>query len=163
MKKYWYITEYKAKDKFEKIVFCEEKDLPQWTSCSGPYNSEEEAREKNMIADFVCSKCGGLVGLHYTDPYPQRLTEHKLCFKCEHFREVKEVSERDKNRVIIEGNSYHIEPDRANDYFKGFGGHQFKIIRDDDPTNIITTRNLWHQGEIPEVWKKDIPNNAKFV
>jgi Zn ribbon nucleic-acid-binding protein len=161
MKKYWYISEYKVKDKFEKIIFCEKENLPQWSSCSGPYDSEEELRQKREIADFVCSKCGGLVSLNYTNA--DDLKKHKLCFKCDHFRQVKEKAETNKNRVIIEGNSYHVEPDNPGAYFKGFGGHEFKIVRNDAPETVITTRNLWHQGEIPEIWKEDIPNNAKFV
>lgn len=163
MKKYWFITEYKAKDKFEKIVFCKREDLPQWSSLAGPYDTEEEAKKSNEVADFVCSKCGGLVQLSWLNPVPQELKEHKLCFKCNCFKEVKEIAETDKNRVIIDGTSYHARPDAPDDSFQGFGGRLFRIIRDDDPNNIIVTKNLWCQGDIPEIWKKEIPNNAKFL
>lgn len=63
----------------------------------------------------------------------------------------------DDTAIIINGNCYHIAP--AQGTFKGFGGGKFHIIFNDG-REVITT-NLWHNGAIPEEYKKE--NNARFA
>jgi hypothetical protein len=64
---------------------------------------------------------------------------------------------------VINGNRYQVLPDAQGMLgFKGFGGRAFRIKRWSDGT-IIETRNLWHQGTVPEYFKDQIPNNAEFV
>lgn len=66
----------------------------------------------------------------------------------------------DKRIARIDGNHYFIEPDSNSSDFKGFGGREFTIKFNDGRT--VTTKNLWHQGTIPEDFKKRLPDNAVF-
>jgi hypothetical protein len=111
-----------------------------------------------MIRCKICNK----------EEYPEHWTnsdlmiKHQLCFDCEFWRmqHQLDVEQRgEHNWCVIDGCHYVIEPD--NSYFRGFGGHEFHIQFDDG--TIKVTKNLWHQGEIPEEWKSVFPNNAKFL
>ena len=91
------------------------------------------------------------------------MIEHQLCFDCEFWRmqHQLDVEQRgEHNWAVIDGCHYVIDPD-TDSYFQGFGGHEFQIQWDDG--TIKTTKNLWHQGEIPKEWKSVFPNNAKFL
>lgn len=91
------------------------------------------------------------------------MAEHQLCFSCEFWRTQHEldVNERgEHNWAVIDGCHYVIDPD-TDSYFQGFGGHEFHIQFNDG--TIKVTKNLWHQGEIPEEWKSVFPDNAKFL
>lgn len=65
-----------------------------------------------------------------------------------------------KTQVVVNGEMYQIgdEQDKGS---RGFFGHQF-IIKFFDGRVVITT-NLWYNGVIPEEFRKDLPDNAKFI
>ncbi len=46
--------------------------------------------------------------------------------------------------------------------FRGFGGREFRIRFYDGRTDVVT-RNLWHQGIIPEHYRALLPDNAEWV
>jgi hypothetical protein len=46
--------------------------------------------------------------------------------------------------------------------FSGFGGRKFRMQRFGS-IKIIESNNVWCQGEIPDVWKDMLKDNAKFV
>lgn len=108
-----------------------------------------------------CSICGELETTHYSH-WPQMVLSH-TCFECdfwiEHIR-----NDVDNPRVArIDNHHYTIGPDpKAGDdaSWLGFSGRKFVIKFDDG--HIVVTRNLWHQGEIPERFRSMIPNNAVF-
>lgn len=64
---------------------------------------------------------------------------------------------------VIDNHHYIIDDeDSKATYFRGFGGAKFRIKFNDG--QIITTTNLWHQGEIPENWRdKFSPYQAIFL
>lgn len=67
-----------------------------------------------------------------------------------------------KHHPVIDGVKYYIstrESDAAG--FEGFGGRKFTICFNDGTE--ITTRNLWHNGEVPDEWRDKLPDTAKFV
>lgn len=67
-----------------------------------------------------------------------------------------------KHHPVINGVKYYIDPDESDAAgFKGFGGRKFKI-RFNDGTEV-TTRNLWHNGEVPDEWRDKLPDTAEFV
>ena len=43
----------------------------------------------------------------------------------------------------------------------GFGGHEFYIRKFDG--TLIKSNNVWHQGKIPEHFRKDLPDTADFL
>lgn len=104
-----------------------------------------------------CKKCGVEIdALHLDNP------KEELCFSCNFWQQQHDADLKCKDHefAIIDGKHYRIGPEDAPAYFRGFGGDKF-VIKFHDGTEVITT-NLWYQGEIPDVFKKDMPNNADF-
>lgn len=72
------------------------------------------------------------------------------------------VAEKDKH-IFIDGQSYcdggNVKsPIWVSDL--GFGGRRFWIRFFDGKT--VTTNNLWYQGRIPDEFRSELPDNAKF-
>ena len=65
----------------------------------------------------------------------------------------------DKDVARIDGEHYMIAPENWKS--KGFGGAEHRIRFDDG--RVVTTTNLWHQGEIPNEYRDRLPNNAHWV
>jgi hypothetical protein len=68
------------------------------------------------------------------------------------------------NQVIIKAELYEIRPDAPADtpgYCLGYGGAKH-VIRFHDGREV-TTRNLWHCGTVPPVFRDRLPDNASFV
>jgi len=63
--------------------------------------------------------------------------------------------------VRIDGEHYMIAREDATGAFRGHSGRKFTIRFDDGRT--VTTTNLWSQGTIPEEFKSDLPDNARFL
>lgn len=68
--------------------------------------------------------------------------------------------------VRINGVHYVIgQEDPDNSFIKGYGGRKFVIQFKSGPHKgkVIETKNLWHQGEIPEELIYILEDNAVFV
>lgn len=69
--------------------------------------------------------------------------------------------EKDEH-IIIDDECYTIGNEEAGKWStRGYGGKKFIIKKSDD--TIITTTNLWHNGNVPERFKELLPNNATFI
>jgi hypothetical protein len=156
----WYLITHANKqfEGREQIFFSNRENLPPYTSCSPGFNTEKELKDHCRLPNWKCSKCGGEVSLTYHTN--SILEENKMCFSCNHFREQFEKMKTNKNKFIINGGFYTVYPENSNSYFKGFGGRLF-IIKNLKTGEIIHTKNLWHQGEIPKIWAAE--NTAEFV
>jgi hypothetical protein len=64
-------------------------------------------------------------------------------------------------QVIVNNVMYYIGDENSNSTFRGFDGALW-LIKFNDGRKIRTT-NLWHNGEIPEDYRSELPNNASFV
>jgi len=83
-----------------------------------------------------------------------------LCFHCGFWAQ--KVSVKDDPRYVrVEGKQYRIGEDHPYAMFRGFGGARFAIHFHDG--RIVHTSNLWHNGEIPEWYRAELPDNAVFV
>jgi hypothetical protein len=112
---------------------------------------------------YNCVICGAPEQAHYSNEMREEMTSRKLCFMCNFWQE--KIQWRKENRpdcFVIEGNHYKVNPDAPNDSFQGFGGSKF-VIQPLDGREAIITRNLWHQGDVPERFKEALPDNAIFV
>lgn len=69
----------------------------------------------------------------------------------------------DGNAIIIDGVCYHDGGRVDKNYrgFIGFGGREWLIAMSDG--RIISTNNLWHNGTVPEEYREQHPDNAKFI
>jgi len=112
------------------------------------------------IIKYKCKECGKKVlekDLHYMDN--DRLIKEKLCFTCDFWmKKVKTI--KDPNWVRVNNESYYIG-DETEKGFRGFDSRKF-IIKFNNG-KIIETTNLWHQGEIPQHFRKRLFNNAEFI
>lgn len=132
-----------------------------WTSCSAGFDTKEELFKHEGILDEPCRECGCHVTTNYVEDTKQALIRDNLCFYC-NFWKSKLAIKDDPTTARIGGTHYMICPDQpGNVGFKGFGGAEFNIRFNDG--RFLTTHNLWCQGEIPEVFKDRLPDNAVFV
>jgi hypothetical protein len=85
-----------------------------------------------------------------------------LCFNCDFWTEVSERSER-RRRVIVDGECYSIGTltTATNSQWRGYGGRRFVIQFEDGET--VETVDLARKGTVPEHFREDLPDNAKFV
>jgi len=135
-------------------------------SISPAYESVEELREKCHIHDKKCKECGGLIKLRWVDPLPKQLKEECLCHSC-HIWSSRIPLYKGKDVVVVEGMYYTISknignPNRVNTMFAGHGGRLFKIKRFGSE-EIIECNNLWCGGDVPEIFKDRLKDNAEFV
>jgi len=131
-----------------------------WSSCSPGYETEEELHKAEGILEKPCIKCGRIISTAYRDSTTARLIEKNICFSCDFWSE--KMSIKDLEKVArINGSHYMIERDDSTAYFRGYSGAEFKI-RFNDGREVIT-HNLWFQGDIPEHFRDDLPDNAVFI
>ena len=86
------------------------------------------------------------------------LVERQLCQSCNHWQDI--VNEKESHQ-IIDGTSFYVDPNE-NSKIKGFGGRKH-TLQNLTTGEIITTTNLWCQGDIPKYWKQFLPDTHKFV
>lgn len=82
------------------------------------------------------------------------------CFHIHFWNEKVKIKDQ-PNVIRVNGEHYTWHPENPKAYFKGHGGREFKIEFNDG--RKITSRNIWYQGEIPQSYRKLLPDNAKFV
>ncbi len=112
--------------------------------------------------DQVCVICGEVDSpSSFSEPTRSIMIEKKICFGCEFWLE--KVAIKDDPRVVrADGTHYWIgnEKSEGPSRWRGFGGDKF-IIDFFDGRHVEST-NLWHNGEIPEHFKAQLPDNAKL-
>lgn len=129
-----------------------------WRSRSPGYDTKEELMEVFMIQKEPCKKCGKIFDACYHN-FGLEMIERGLCFTCLFWEKRKEIKDR-HDVARINGTHYQIARDDPNAYFKGFGGREFKILFNDG--RRVITHNLWCQGNIPERFRDELPDNAVF-
>lgn len=86
-----------------------------------------------------------------------------LCFSCSFWtRHINAY--RHGRKLSIGGNLFAVGAEERgfhND-FRGYGGRFFTIKMLNTGKEFITS-NLWHNGEIPERFRKSLPDNAIFI
>jgi len=129
---------------------------PEGQICSDCYNMEKY--EKGEEGFFLCPICGKADSpTNWSGGLPRG-----LCFNCSFWTGIKE--EYDKgHKLVIDGNAYQVGeelPDHS-PAFRGFAGRRFTIRQNGG--KIIKTSNLWHNGKIPDRFREQMPDNAKFI
>jgi hypothetical protein len=74
---------------------------------------------------------------------------------------IEKIKLHDDRTVVVDHTRWHFQPDDPSAYFKGMGEREFNIEFFDG--RKVKTKNLWCQGDVPEKFWKQIPNNANFV
>lgn len=133
--------------------------------CGGRITSSSaEIDEEGMKEVYNCRICGGPEQAHYCEPTKTEMTKGQLCFMCHFWQE--KIGWREENRpdcFVIEGHHYKVNPDAPKGAFGvGFGGSKFHIKPNDGRSEIVT-KNLWHQGDVPERFRDVLTDNAIFI
>lgn len=132
-----------------------------WTSCANGGDSEEECRKKWGITDEPCRECGLIFSTTFCDPTKTEMLTRNICFRCNFWREYFESKDNPRH-ARINGRHYCVSPRNDKDtQWNGFGGRETTIRFLDG--RVVSTNNLWHQGEIPAIWRERLPDNAEFA
>lgn len=114
-----------------------------------------------------CSICGKEeIISNYIPEMMKKLETHKMCFKCNHWREQHEldINERgEHNYAIVDGTHYVLCPP-TNSYFKGCGGRKFTFKFNDGI--IKECNNVWCQGDVKDAhphWQGIHKDNAVIL
>jgi hypothetical protein len=85
------------------------------------------------------------------------------CFDEYFWREKIDEYKKDHSKIIVANHRcYYIEDEKSSGSFRGFGGHQFNI-RLKNTDEVITTTNLWFNGDIPAKYQSELVDNGEFV
>lgn len=101
-----------------------------------------------------CEVCGKEIE---KSKYTNKLLCSDKCFTTNFWNDI--ATHKDEY-LIIKGSSYYVADENATGPFRGFGGRLSKIKKYSG--EIITTTNLWTQGNIPEEFREKIPDNAEW-
>lgn len=109
-----------------------------------------------------CRKCGTF---EHTDGYFDEIRDHlerlRFCHSCDFWLQKAKLRRKDPNFCVIAGAAYHIAREEAPGGFRGFGGRKH-VIRFFDG-RVVTSTNLWFNGEVPGCWRAFLPDTAEFV
>ena len=115
-----------------------------------------------MSARLVCADCGAVnysTSFMQTSPIKQLMDTHGVCFECGYWRE----RLTKPNDTVIEGRIYSVgdvaKP--PNNPHAGMAGRRFDIEYFDG--RRVTTHDLWAGSDVPERYKAQIPDTARFL
>lgn len=113
-----------------------------------------------MNAALVCRDCGA-VG--YSTSFTPTCAEKKLidsegvCFSCAYWL----VRIEQKHDTVIDGRIYGVGNGREGNPHNGMAGRRFDIEYFDG--RRVTTFDLWAGSEVPDRYKQQIPDTARFL
>lgn len=124
-----------------------------------------------MSTTLIAHKCNCFVKLPYMVDKESENVYHETCEGyIGHVTDFEPLEdsfwndqlESRENAVVINGTQYRIGSTPYPKKGYGFGGDEF-AIKMKDTGEVIKTRDLWHQGDLPEAYKPFVLDNASFV
>lgn len=117
-----------------------------------------ETLDREPIITIICKECNTQAESCYGKTINGLMARLSLCFNCLFWHQ--RIEEKDQpTSVRIKGRHYIIYPD-GSPKPRGFGGNLMTVEFFDG--HIVETHNLWTQGEIPERFRDQLPDNASF-
>jgi hypothetical protein len=109
---------------------------------------------------YLCKVCGKA---EVTKNYLEGALREGLCFNCSFWAEVVEETQKGR-RIIVAGSAYFVgnESAEGRSSWRGFGGSRF-VIQDLKTEKVTVSTNLWHNGKIPEHFREQLPDTARFL
>ncbi len=146
----------------QEIVFDEESNIimggdeKQWLGRAGGFDTIEKLREVCKVLNEPCIECGGLIPTTYHEPIKSELISRNVCLSCNIWIN-KLATLPDPNCFIVNGGVYNTRPEFEGPGFRGFGGSEFKFMKD---SVLTVSKNVWFNGYVPDHFKDRIKDNA---
>lgn len=122
------------------------------------YDAMEACASKEL-----CSCCGLPTNV---DDFDQRapltilMRKEQLCFTCAFWKD--KIAHPHPDREIINGSHYVFHKWLSKpQHFQGFGGKTMYILKNDG--TVKRSNNVWFQGDVPDKFKPQLPDTAKFI
>lgn len=111
-----------------------------------------------------CHLCGKTVILDDFDAsskYYKIMQEQHVCFSCAFW--IDKIATPPSDFIIAGGHYFIIHPcvKRPDNKLMGFHGAEFYFRKFDG--TLVKSNNVWHHGEIPQHFRKDLPDTAYFL
>ena len=120
----------------------------------------------NQTWRFTCSACGKSAENTYSEPSYSRMLMRGMCFTCDFWTEkAKELRQNIGRVTIIDGATYFPGSGTSGPH-RGMAGRRFDIeyIKPSEfAGRRITCEDLWSGGVIPEIFRGDLPDTARFI
>lgn len=144
---------------------------PEFNTASVVMGNASKAKPASNLGEWLaCSKTGEL----WVDDYyikceeAQVMKEQHVCFGTAFWVIRGKQYANDPLWFRIDGVSYYCRPSavctdrkpRASDNMRGFCGRTFNIQKGDE---VLVIDDLWCNGDMPEWFKMDHPDNAVFI
>lgn len=113
-----------------------------------------------LVSRKACEVCGEPGTPYHTDDGKGTEVRCHECFLDDFWRR-KLACKDDPKTARIDGSHYFLGKEKEPGRWNGFGG-RWSTIRFNDG-RIVKTCDLWTQGVIPEKWREQLPDNAKFT
>ena len=88
------------------------------------------------------------------------LKKKQLCHNCNFWDEIVPSYNKGQHFVDQKNNCYYIGNENSKDSFRGFDGAKTTITFNNG--RVVNSTNLWFRGEVPEHFRKLLPQNAKL-
>ena len=116
----------------------------------------DESQETNIkVNNRFCKVCSRYFKY---DKGIVNFADNNSCQECQFW--AGKYAIRNQSNVARINNKHYIIGSE-DDLIKGMGGQEYVIKFNNGRT--VLTHNLWHQGDIPEVWRGVLFNNAEFI
>jgi hypothetical protein len=112
-----------------------------------------------MFPRITCKECFCQARACYTREVNQALLERELCYSCLFWTALVQKKESLES-VRISGNHYTIG-NGSKRLYRSYDANVFCIRF--HTGREVTTDDLWHNGEIPDHFRKRLPDNAVFL
>ena len=148
------------RDGFNKIIFSKvhPKFADGYRSISSYYDTKKELIKDQGILKNPCKECGGLVKTTFSNN--EKMIQRNVCFSCNFWFNI--IDDID-NKLVIDGTVYvfHERAEAHTVAFLGHGGREFTIETNDG--KVLSTNNLWSNGNVPDKFRDRIKDNAQFI
>lgn len=124
-----------------------------------------EEQDRKYPPGKKCTSCGeeGYPTSFSNCAEKKKMDEAEVCFTCAFWLNKIDMVKASKGRItIIEGGWYSPGNGLPPERFLGMAGRRFDIEYLADE-HRITTFDLWSGGKIPEHFKEQLPDTAKFL
>lgn len=132
-----------------------------WSRTSIRYASLEALKEGEGLQP-CCAKCGKMYDTKYIEPTKSEMLAANHCFYC-NFWSAHAKQKNHPQVARVRGTHYWVNKSKPVGYqgSMGHGGRKFKVRWNDG--REMESNDVWCQGDIPDVWREELPDNAEFL